>query len=346
LKVRPDQLDQQLAKGLAPIYIVSGDETLLCQEAADSVRRAAKEQGIEERLRFVADAQFDWQDVINESQALSLFSSRRLFDIQIDKLGEKHSKALTQLGQSLSDDNVILLSFPKVDARTQKAKWFSQLESQGVFVQIWPIDTNKLPAWVQQRAKKFSLTISQDAAALICERGEGNLLAISQELEKLVLSQGEGAQIDLETVANSVTDSSRYSIYDLSDRLLAGKIKEALHCLHQLVAEGVEPTIILWLLNREVQTLVDLYHASKTSDFRAACRSLRIWDKRIPMYERAYARHNPSTLPYMQNYLALLDQTIKGLEGPDLSIGLRNMVLMFCGQKPAMTELDIPINNL
>ena len=40
---------------------------------------------------FVADAQFDWQEVIQENQALSLFSSQRLFDIQIDKLsGETH----------------------------------------------------------------------------------------------------------------------------------------------------------------------------------------------------------------------------------------------------------------
>ncbi|WOD07865.1 DNA polymerase III subunit delta [Marinomonas sp. GJ51-6] len=152
MKVRVDQLEQQLKKSLAPIYIISGDEVLLCQEAADAIRKAALAHNIDERLRFVADAQFDWQDVINENNSLSLFSSRRVFDIQIDKMAEKHSKALTQLGQSLSEDNVVLLTLPKVDTRTQKAKWFTQLESKGIFVQIWPIDSNRLGAWVQQRA--------------------------------------------------------------------------------------------------------------------------------------------------------------------------------------------------
>ncbi|RCW95805.1 DNA polymerase III subunit delta [Marinomonas foliarum] len=342
MKVRADQLEQQLKKNFAPLYIISGDDVLLCQEAADSIRKAAQKHQIDERLRYVADAQFDWQDVINENQSLSLFSTRRLFDIQIDKMGEKHSKALAQLSQSLSEDNTILLTLPKIDARTQKAKWFTQLESQGVFVQIWPIDANRLPAWVQQRAQSLDLSLSRDAASIICERGEGNLLALSQELEKLALLHGQGAQIDAEKIIESVADSSRYSIYDLSDRILMGKAKEAMHCLNQLLGEGVEPSIILWLFNREIQTLTNLLQSMQSSSFRQACQSEKIWDKRVPFYESAMSRHNKVTLPYMQNYLALMDKSIKGLEGPDNATGFRNLVMMFCGYKPVTTELDIP----
>ncbi|NLQ16038.1 DNA polymerase III subunit delta [Marinomonas sp. M1K-6] len=342
MKVRAEQLPPQLKKNLAPIYIISGDEVLLCQEAADQIRKAAQFHHIDERLRFVADAQFDWQDVINENQSLSLFSTRRMFDIQIDKMGEKHSKALAQLGQSLSEDNVILLTLPKIDARTQKAKWFTQLESQGVFVQIWPIDSSRLPAWVQQRAQALDLSLTRDAASIICERGEGNLLALSQELEKLALLHGQGAKIDAEKVVESVADSSRYSIYDLSDRLLMGKTKDAMHCLNQLIGEGMEASIILWLFNREIQTLANLLQSMQSSSFRQACQNERIWDKRVPFYESALSRHNKITLPYMQNYLALIDKSIKGLEGPNSETGFRNLVMMFCGYKPTITELDIP----
>lgn len=342
MKVRADQLPQQLNKNLSSLYIISGDEVLLIQEAADSIRQAAHASGIHERLRFVADAQFDWQDVINENQSLSLFSNQRLFDIQIDKMGEKHTKALSQLAQSLTSDNTILLTLPKIDARTQKAKWFTQLESQGVFVQIWPIDANRLSAWVQKRAQSLDLSLTRDAASIICERGEGNLLALSQELEKLVLIHGTGTKIDAEKVAESVADSSRYSIYDLSDRILMGKTKEAMHCLGQLLGEGVEASIILWLFNRETQTLMSLLQSMQTMNLRQACQSQKIWDKRIPFYENAMSRHNQGTLPYIQNYLALMDKRIKGLEGPDLTIGFRNLVMMFCGYKPTATELDLP----
>ena len=342
MKVRPDQLLTQLKKQLQPIYIISGDEALLCQEATDTIRKFVIQSGIDERLRYVADSQFDWQEVINENQSLSLFSNRRLFDIQIDKMAEKHTKALAQIAQTLHNDTIFLINLPKLDARSQKSKWFSQLEQQGVFIQIWPIDNNRLPQWVQQRASSLSLNLSNDAAAVLCERGEGNLLALSQELEKLALIYPKGSKLSMEMVMDSVADSSRYSVYDLSDRLLMGKVKAALHCLEQLLSEGVEENIILWLLTREINTLAQLMADSQTMGVRQACQAQKIWDKRIVFYESALSRHSPATLSYMQDYLALMDKKIKGLEGPDSLPGFRNLVLMLCGLNPVMTELDIP----
>ncbi|KZM38984.1 DNA polymerase III subunit delta [Marinomonas sp. SBI22] len=341
MKVKTEQIEQTINKQIHPIYIISGDETLLVQEASDAIRRILPSKGIDERLRFVADAQFDWQEVIQENQALSLFSSQRLFDIQIDKLSEKHTKALTQLGNELSTDNIILLTLPKLDGRSQKTKWFTKLESQGVFVQIWPVGSNRLGQWLQKRATSLELSLTRDAAALICERNEGNLLALSQELEKLVLTHAPGSKIDEQMIADSVSDSSRYSVYDLSDRILMGKVKESLHCLQQLSAEGVDNNILLWLLNREIQTLDKLVQASTSMPVRQACQKQRIWDKRIPFYESALSRHNINTLNYMQRYMALVDQTIKGLHALDIDTGMRNLVMMFCGVKAVQTELDI-----
>lgn len=340
MKLRADQLEQNLSQSLLPLYIISGDETLLIQETTDAIRKKVHQQGISERLRFMADSQFDWQDVMNEVQALSLFSDRRLFDIQIDKMSEKHSKALAQLADNLNPDNIILLTLPKLDSRTQKTKWFTKLESQGTFIQIWPIDTSRLPNWLQQRAKQMNLNISRDAASLLCERAEGNLLALAQELEKLILRYGTGINVSEETIAESVSDSSRYSVYDLSDRILKGKVKDSLHCLQQLSAEGIDNNIVIWLLNKEVSLLDKLMPDMQNGNIRQACKKQRIWDKQIPLYETALQRHNPETIAYMQRYLALLDQTVKGLHVVDIHIGLRNLVMMFCGFKPVMTELD------
>ena len=77
MKIKAEQLEQTINKQLHPIYIISGDEPLLIQEASDTIRRFMPNKGIDERLRFVADAQFDWQDVLQENQALSLFAAQR-----------------------------------------------------------------------------------------------------------------------------------------------------------------------------------------------------------------------------------------------------------------------------
>ena len=49
MKLRQDQLGPHLAKELAPCYLISGDDPLLVMEACDDIRKAVKQQGIDER---------------------------------------------------------------------------------------------------------------------------------------------------------------------------------------------------------------------------------------------------------------------------------------------------------
>ena len=45
MRLRADQLAGALGKGLAPIYVLSGDEALLTDEAAAQIRQAARAAG-------------------------------------------------------------------------------------------------------------------------------------------------------------------------------------------------------------------------------------------------------------------------------------------------------------
>ena len=40
MKLNAAQLQRQLRDGLAPVYVVSGDDPLLCGESADLIRQA------------------------------------------------------------------------------------------------------------------------------------------------------------------------------------------------------------------------------------------------------------------------------------------------------------------
>ena len=52
MQLKPNQLAGQLKKGLTTCYLVSGDEPLLVQEAADAIRQAARDGGYQERQRI------------------------------------------------------------------------------------------------------------------------------------------------------------------------------------------------------------------------------------------------------------------------------------------------------
>ena len=45
MKLNSAQLGKHLQGNLSPVYVVSGDEPLLCQEAADAIRAATRQQG-------------------------------------------------------------------------------------------------------------------------------------------------------------------------------------------------------------------------------------------------------------------------------------------------------------
>ena len=99
MKIKAEQLQSHLQKQLLPVYVVSGEEPLLAQESADAVRIAARAAGFTERELFHVEGNYDWNQLINESNSLSLFADKKILEIRIanGKPGDKGSKALCEI---------------------------------------------------------------------------------------------------------------------------------------------------------------------------------------------------------------------------------------------------------
>jgi DNA polymerase-3 subunit delta len=104
--------------------------------------------------------------------------------------------------------------------------------------------------------------VDAEALEVLAERTEGNLLAAHQELEKLRLLFPD-ATVTVAAVLASVADSARFDVAQLGEAALAGDTARALHVLAGLRAEGVEPTLVLWAINKAVR---DLWHAHGSAD--------------------------------------------------------------------------------
>ena len=254
MRLNADQLPAALARGLAGIYLISGDEPLLVGEAADAVRAAARAAGYADRSVYFIDRSFAWDDLRQATQSLSLFADRRLFELRMPGgKPDKGAALLLDIATRPPPDVVCLVIADKLDKKASDAPWVRAAEKQGVWVPIWPVGTAALPGWLRARAAALKLEIEPAAAQLIADRVEGNLLAAKQELEKLGLL-ASGA-ITAELVLRSVGDSARYDVFQLAEAAGAGDAARALHILLGLKSEGVEPTLILWALVRELRGL-------------------------------------------------------------------------------------------
>jgi len=199
LRLRAEQLPAALARGLAGFYLVSGDEPLLIGETADAIRAAARAAGYADRRVFFIDRSFSWDELRLESQSLSLFAERRLFELRMPSgKPDKGAALLAELAAQRAPDLTFLVITDKLDRKASDAPWVQAIEKHGVWVPIFPVDAEALPAWLRARAKMLHIEIDPEASQLIVERVEGNLLAAQQELEKLgLLANGEpiGAEL-------------------------------------------------------------------------------------------------------------------------------------------------------
>ena len=332
-KLRMDQINSQLKQALAPVYLITGDEPLLVQEAADSIRSAAKRQGFDERERHQSGGQFDWGQLFASSQSLSLFSSKKLIELHIPngKPGDKGSKAIVEFLEHANPDNCLLVITPKLDSGASRSKWVKQIEQAGHHIAIWPLSDQQFHRWLSERIKKAGLIANNLCIELLAERTEGNLLAAHQEIEKLALLVND-AVLSPEIISGSVANSARYDVFGMMDKALIGDARAAIKALQGLKSEGTDATIILWALARELRTLFALQQDLKNGvSFSQSAKKNGVWEKRKPLIQAALKRTGLATLKQAIEQSNQIDKQIKGLSKLSPWESLMELVLTITG---------------
>lgn len=317
MQVKAHQLSTQLKKGLAPVYVICGDEPLQLAEGCDAIRQAARAQGFSERELLHVESGFDWNQLLESANVMSLFAEQRLIELRMPsgKPGDKGAKALVAYCERPPEDTVLLVISGKLDKRAQGAKWFKALDAAGVSCHLWPVEPRELPSWIVNRASKKGLKLTPGAAALLADQVEGNLLAASQEIEKLALLYNEG-MLDEEAILQSVGNSARYDLFGLVDAALLGDSERVSKMFSGLRGEGSEPILLLWALGREVRSLASIAAAMQQGVPQGQLFAQhRVWEKRKAAVSAALKRHKLSSLRRMVLSLSEIDRMVKGGEG-------------------------------
>lgn len=337
MRLRFESLNTHLQQPLLPIYWVSGDEPFQVDEACRRLRETAVAQGYLEREVQHAERGFDWAQLRQSADSLSLFAERKMIELRLPsgKPGKEGSKVLQDFAANPPADTLLLVISGKLDSSAQKSKWFTALERGGAWLAIWPVDRSRLPQWVAQRMKLRDMTASPEALRLLSDRIEGNLLAADQELEKLRLLYGPG-KLDLPQVQAAVTDSARFDIFDLVDTALVGDTDRVSRTLFGLRAEGLEPVLVLWALTREIRSLAQMAEqVVGGASPEQAMASLRVWDKRKPLIRKALLRSETDWEALLAT-CGSLDRLAKGQQAGRVWDELLELALAMAG-KPALT---------
>lgn len=335
MKLNTNQLAKQLQTELSAIYIVAGDEPLLCMEAADAIRAAARAEGYSERQLFNVETNFDWSVLYDEAASMSLFAEKRIleFRLKTGSLSDKGEALLSYL-QNPPQDTLLLISAPKLDVKT---KWVKTVIDSPLcqLIQVWPIEANQLPQWIRQRLSALGLSITADALELFSLRVEGNLLAAAQEIEKLKLLIGNDSSVDVDHIQAMVVDSARFDIFGLVDIALQGNATHSLRMLQGLRAEGAAETLVLWTLTKELRALMTLAQlAGQGIPLQKAFSQVRppIWSKRQGIFQQAIGRYTANQWGELLIKAQQVDAQIKGQAAGDCWQGLTDILLAMAGK--------------
>jgi DNA polymerase-3 subunit delta len=290
---KPAQLDEHLAtaKALKPVYLLAGDEHLMLFEAADALRRRARELGFSEREVYEAESGFDWNDLARAGASLSLFASQRLIDLRLPtgRPGAEGMAAITAMLDSPPPDTVLLITSPTW-SKSHETSWVNAVAAVGPVVVYWPLKPPEMPDWIARRATRAGLKLTPDAVGLLVERMEGNLLAAAQEIDKLVLL-AHGRALDASALDALVADNARFDVFRLVDVALAGETARAVHIVAALRAEGDAVPGLIGPVAMALSTLVRaaaLVERGQSID--AALRAEHVWQAKIPVYRAALRR--------------------------------------------------------
>lgn len=318
-----------------PLLLIEACEQVLQQTAAlNNTQQSADEKQTIEKQTIEVSEKYDWQNLLADSQSLSLFSQKKLTDIRFAKTPNKQAQqSLVELAKTASEENIFLIRLPKLDKRQKNTQWFKTLTELAFLKELWPPRAHEFKHWISQRAEQMAIALEPQALARLAEQTEGNLLAAKQTLQKLLILYPDET-IDLQKLIEISADDARYSVFACLEEALAGNGEKAVKMLHKFQQEAIAPPIILATLSKEISICQQAALAKNKGDFPATALSkFYLWESKKRLILGAVNRLPLMIWQKLMLRCAFLDRMIKGQQTGNVWQEIELCLWMLSGKK-------------
>ena len=223
----PDEAVKRAERGdLLPVWLLTGEERLLRDQAQSAIIKAALAGGLAELNldRFTAgEASVD--KVLAATRTVPMMAKRRVVIVRgLERWDNAHATAdgeegdadikalppldrLAEYAKAPIDTTVVILVAEKLDGRR---KLVSAAKKGGFVVDCATVDGRSLPGWIAARAESKGHPIDRDTCELIAQIAGPDLSYLDDVLERLSLyvgkdDAGQGRSITEDAVGVCVT---------------------------------------------------------------------------------------------------------------------------------------------
>jgi DNA polymerase-3 subunit delta len=274
-------IDRELEQGkLAPVYVVAGADELTKRELVSKISKAALVNSPKE----LNETRLLWRetsadDIVGVCRTFPMMGDRRLVVVGgVEQAKAKDLKPLAAYFEDPTPTTTLILHSTKTDQLKLKAMKLAA--KVGHVVKCDVPYANRIPSWIQQRAREKRVRIEPDACALLADIVGADLAALDAALERLILytaQDGQPGQITLKDVEASIARTRVHTVFELTDALGRRKTADALRIMGAMLDAREAPIGILAMIARHIRRLWQANDALRQGDSEAAIgKSLRI----------------------------------------------------------------------
>ena len=353
----------QPAIAVAGLWLAQGDEPLLQQWLIDALRPHWRAQNYAiKRIELISVK--SWQEVLSELSSLSLFDDASALIVtgnhKPDKAIFSELERFAIDAQTGAHSHSLLWLTPKQDKRAQSSKWFAPFAQYGHIIDCNLYDERQRQQLLQVQAQQFGLRLSQDAWQLLMSHTEHHLLSAYQTLWRLsylfapalTTCNSEQQQqldnkanndstpafsasntietkslaLDISDLQAALVSDAQFSVFDLSDAMLAGNPRQVAKILFQLKATDEPTTLVLWAISKDMRQIMALMDGQDPQ-------ALGIWRSKQSLYQQACRRQSTAQTAKWPDLLYRCDQAIKGVIRQPAWELLLQAALLLSGQR-------------
>lgn len=244
--------------GIAPVYILVGQERFLIDRATKAIREAAVDEAM---ASFNADVlqppHVSAERIIGAARTLPMMAERRF--VLARGLGEMKSDELDALAQYVanpSPSSVVVLVFEKIDGRSKLAK-----AAKDCWYDAEPPKSGDARQFLRAEAQARGHSMDAGALDALQDAIGTDLAGINDALERLSLYVGKGNPITDADVDACVAKVRVETIWALVDAITMKNRAKALLAVESLLSDREPPLRALSMIARQIRMVAKMREA-------------------------------------------------------------------------------------
>lgn len=237
-----------------PVYLLYGEEAYLRRSYRDRLREAIVGDDTM-NYTYYEGKDVPIPDLISTAETMPFFADRRLIIVEKSGLFRREAGVLADYLERLPETTHIVFVEEEVDKRN---KLYKRVKAKGCITECVRQTGAELSRWAARGFAFYGKKITPAVMELFLERTGEDMENIRREMDKLTAYVGDREEITAEDVEAITTPQLQNRVFEMIDRVTAGKTKEALALYADLLALKEPPMRILFLITRQFHSLLQV----------------------------------------------------------------------------------------